>query len=65
MNKALLIALSVIGAVGFILSCVLFISGICFGEWGRVILYFVTACVCAEMSVISLMKLFPNNKDKA
>ncbi len=63
MNKKRLvfILLGLIGIVGMVLSVIMFISAIRFHEIGRVILYLVTAVVCLEMTVLSLMKALPKN----
>ena len=57
--KLVYILLSLIGVAGAILSAVLFVSAIQFFEIGRIILYFITAVVCIELSVLSFLKAFP------
>jgi len=63
MRKFLLIALSLAGLVGVILSLIMFIAAISFCELGRIILYFITLFVCGEMSVICIIKLCKNKND--
>ena len=53
------ILLGLIGIVGMVLSLIMFISAIRFHELGRVVLYLVTAVVCLEMIILSLLKAFP------
>lgn len=63
MRKFLLGFLSAVGLIGVILSLIMFITAIRFGELGRVILYFFTLLICVEMSVFFAMKLFGKKKD--
>ena len=64
MNKKrfLFILLALIGIVGAILSAILFVSAMLFGELGRVILYLVTTIVCVEMTVLAAMRAFPRKE---
>ena len=64
MRKLLLAFGALFGFIGAILSLIMFISAIRFGEIGRVVLYFVTLLVCGELSVISLVNLFGKKQDK-
>ena len=59
--KALLWLAVLAGAVGIGLSVTMIVSAFQFSEWGRVILYFVTAIVSLEMLLLALGKL--NNKE--
>ena len=66
MNKVkfLFVILAAAGVIGVILSAILLVSAIRFGELGRVLLYSVTAIVCAELAAISITKLLPKKEDK-
>lgn len=64
MRKAVLVVASVIGLIGVILSLILLITAIRFGELGRTLLYFVTLLISAEMFGICLTKLFGRQKDR-
>ena len=61
--KVLFIILAAIGVIGVILSVILLISAIRFGELGRVLLYSISALVCAELAVLSVMKALSNKRD--
>lgn len=63
MNKKRMVFLlfALIGIAGTVLSAIMLISAIRFYELGRVVLYSVTAIICLEMTVLSLMKAFPKN----
>ena len=55
--KALLWLAVVVGAVGIGLSVAMVVSAFQFREWGRVILYLVTAIVSLEMLILAIEKL--------
>ena len=51
MKKTVYKLLALIGALGLIVSTVMFVSAIKFGELGRVIVYFVIGILCLELSI--------------
>jgi len=57
MKKILPILGSVLGVAGTVLSAVTLGYAIRFGELGRVVLYAVTALICLELAVLSILKL--------
>ena len=52
-------ALAMLGLIGIILSVIMFVSAIRFGELGRVIAYSFTAVICLELTIFSIVKLIP------
>lgn len=64
MNKRrlLFILAALIGIAGLVLSVIMFISAIRFYEIGRVILYFMLAAVCAELTILSFIKAIHNDE---
>ena len=55
--KVLLWLAVIASAVGIGLSVTMVISAFQFQEWGRVILYFVTAIISLEMLILAIGKL--------
>ena len=55
--KALLWLAVILGAVGIGLSVTMIVSAVQFMEWGRVVLYFITAIVSLEILLLALGKL--------
>ena len=53
---------AIIAGIGVLLSVIMFISAIRFGELGRVILYAVTTIVSLEMGILAIGKMFNNHK---
>lgn len=60
-KKLLFILLTVLGIVGAGLSVAMVISAVIQSEWGRVVLYSVTMAICIEMTVLSILRLKPEN----
>jgi len=61
-KRLVFLLLALVGIAGIVLSAIMLISAIRFYELGRVVLYSVTAIICLEMTVLSLMKAFPKNE---
>lgn len=61
-KKVICILAAIIAGIGVLLSVIMFISAIRFGELGRVILYAVTTIVSLEMGILAIGKLFNNHK---
>ena len=57
MKRAIFVVLAVIGVLGVLLSISQFIVAIVFGELGRVLLYFILAALCAELAIVTILKL--------
>lgn len=51
MKKSVYKLLALLGALGLIVSIIMFISAIKFGELGRVIVYFVIGILCLELLI--------------
>ena len=51
MKKTVYKLLALLGALGLIVSIIMFISAIKFGELGRVIVYFVIGILCLELLI--------------
>lgn len=56
MKKTLFQLLALVGAIGLIVSIVMLVSAIKFGEIGRVIAYFVLGVLCLELAVWAASK---------
>ena len=56
-KRVVCVFLTVIGTAGAVLSFVMMIAAVRFGELGRVLLYFVTTAVCTEFAVFIALKL--------
>ncbi len=65
MRKFLLGISALVSLVGVLLSLIMFIMSIRFGELGRVLLYFVTLLISGEVLIICIMKLWGSRKDTA
>ena len=57
MKKFLFAGLLLLGIIGTIASVVMLISAVQFMEWGRVLLYFMTMAVSAEVLIWSALQL--------
>ena len=55
MKKTVYKLLALLGALGLIVSIIMFISAIKFGELGRVIVYFVIGILCLELMIWALL----------
>ena len=64
MRKVLLGLVALLGVVGVVLSLIMFISAIRFGEIGRVVLYFITLLVSGELSAICIVDMLGKKQDK-
>ena len=56
MKKTLFQLLALVGAIGLIVSIVMLVSAIKFGEIGRVVVYFVLGVLCLELTVWAAVK---------
>ena len=56
--------LILVGTAGAIVSAVMFVMAIRFGELGRVIVYFTLTVLCLELVVYSLIRLVNLRKSK-
>ena len=55
--KWLLLALTLLGVIGFLVSAAMLVMAILFGELGRVMFYGVLAVVSAELAILSVLHL--------
>ena len=51
--KHIWMVLALLGVAGLIVSTVMVVMSVRFGEWGRVLFYGVIAILCIEMAVIA------------
>ena len=56
--------LILVGTAGAIVSAVMFVMAIRFGELGRVIVYFTLTVLCRELTIYSLIRLVNLRKSK-
>lgn len=63
LSSAFLLLSAIAGVAGAAISVTMVIRAVQWNEWGRVILYCVTAAVCVEMALLTIVKL--KNKETA
>ena len=62
MKKVAFIVLAVVGTFGALLSISQFVMACLFAELGRVVVYFIFAILCVELTAFSVVKLIKDHK---